>query len=142
MTKNTGMFTFICISQAIFLPFFIGFDVFYSLEVGVGAFTWLFDLYSFVMVVCLVSLISGTLANIGYINAFVYFPAEMVAGCMLFQPALGQLGGVLLGQDKVPGILSLIGGLIITIGFMFSSIGEKQKLKKVLNSLTLDSETL
>lgn len=132
MTKNTGMFTFICISQAIILPFFIGFDVFYSLEVGVGAFTWLFDLSSFLMVVFVTSFISGTLANVGYINAFVYFPAEIVAGCMLFEPVFGQLGGILLGQDKVPGILSLIGGTIITIGFIMSSIGEKQKTERAM----------
>ena len=127
ITKNAGVFMFSALTQIVIVPFIVGFDKFYSLEHGVGGFTWMFAAKSFFVVIFVVALITGVVGNIGYIQAFRYFPAELVAGCMLFEPVFGQLGGILLGQDEIPGVSTLIGGTIITLGFFLSGYGEKQK---------------
>ena len=67
--------------------------------------------------------VTGILSNLGFYAAFYYFPIEIVAGTMLTEPFFAQLGGILLGQDEIPGIKTVLGVIVITTGFVLASLG-------------------
>ena len=46
---------------------------------------------------------------------------------MLLEPIIAQIFAVLLNQDSVPGIYTLLGGSMITFAFAFVGYGEKLK---------------
>ena len=46
------------------------------------------------------------------------------------EPVFAQIAGILLKQDNVPGIITLIGGLTITTAFLMIGYGEKLKDKR------------
>ena len=70
------------------------------------------------------------LGNIGFYTSFLYFPIQIVAGAMLLEPFFAQLAGILLGQDKMPGISTLFGLILISIGFIIAGFGAKYKEDK------------
>ena len=59
--------------------------------------------------------------------AFVYFPVEVISASILTRPFISQGAAILLGQDTLPGILTILGLAIITSGILVSSYGMKQK---------------
>ena len=140
-TKNSAVFLFSAIGQMFLFPFFMGFGNFYSFRQGIGAFAWIADADTLSLVL-VVSLITGVLGNIGYINSFIYFPAVIVAGFMLLEPFFGQIGGIALGQDNLPGMNTLIGGSIIIIGFALSGYGEHRKANQGLLDKTNDRDEI
>ena len=46
------------------------------------------------------------------------------------EPVIAQTGGILLGQDNVPGLYTIIGGSIITTAFLMTGYGEKLRDKR------------
>ena len=89
------------------------------------------------------------MGNIGFYSSFHYFPIEIIAGAMLLEPFFAQIAAVVLGQDNIPGIFTLFGLILISVGFIVSGLGAKYKteqselqtkIKKSLMRLECSSE--
>ena len=117
------------ILQFLIFPFFVDPLVFFSFDPQLGAFGWLMNPNSFVLLIFIVAPITGVLANLGFYAAYDYFPAEIVASTMLVEPFFAQIAGVMLSQDHVPGIKTIIGLIVITLGFIIAGIGSSLKNK-------------
>lgn len=114
-----GQTFFMCsIYQLLVFPFLTSSTVFYSFDPEMGAFGWLTNWNAFILVIGINAPITGLLSNLGFYTAYFYFPMQVIAGTMLIEPFFAQLVGVLLGQDEIPGIKTLIGCLIITVSFL------------------------
>lgn len=128
LTRNCGLFFFGTLSQSLVLPFQTGFSTYYSFEEGVGGFAWITSFKTFMITTFVVALFSGIIGNVIFIVCFKYFSADIIASFILLEPVFGQIAGILLGQDNIPGLRTLIGGVIITAGFVLSGFGEKEKV--------------
>lgn len=117
-------------TQLIVIPLIFENENFYSFDREMGAFGWTSEIDIMLLMFCLISPITGILGNIGYYASFKYFPVQVVAGFMLIEPFFGQIVGIVLGQDNIPGILTWIGGVTVTAGFILSIVGEKLKATK------------
>ena len=128
-------FVFSALYQFMIFPFLTKSDSFFSLDPKNGAFGWISE-PSYFFEVLLTSFVTGLLANIGFFAAFIYFPIEIVNSTLLLEPFIAQIAGILLGQDQIPGIKTLIGCVLITTCFALASYGVKLKddeqLKKEL----------
>ena len=51
----------------------------------------------------------------GFIIAFLFFPPMVVMNILLIEPALSQMLGVAMKVDKVPGVMTWIGVVIVAI---------------------------
>ena len=131
-TRLLGIFSFSFLTYSIVVPFFLGFDVYYSFQPKIGLFWWLFDLEMFLFLFFVVWLFCGIIGNSGLYASYHYFPIEIISGVMLMEPVFAQIAGILLKQDNVPGIITLIGGLTITTAFLMIGYGEKLKDKRNL----------
>ena len=109
------------------LPFFFDPWMFFSFNQELGAFGWLKSSNSFCQLIFIVAPITGVLGNIGFYSSYYYFPAEIVAGTLLIEPFFAQITGLILGQDHVPGIKTIIGLITITLGFIIAGIGSSLK---------------
>ena len=49
----------------------------------------------------------------GYLLALNYFESHIIGNAFFAEPFLGQILGWVLSQDRIPGILTFIGGLIV-----------------------------
>ena len=126
MVSLTQMFILCWIHQFIFFPFLSNSnEKFFTLDLEYGVFGWINDSYAFFLVICINAPITGVIGNIGYYSAFKYFPIQIIAGVMLIEPFTAQIAAILLGQDKIPGLKTIMGCCIITIGFLLSGLGAK-----------------
>ena len=124
LTQN---FIFATIFQLVTFPFFIEPSMFYSFDPVVGAFGWMTNFDAFFLLMGVVAPVTGILGNLGFYTAYYYFPMEIVAGTMLTEPFFAQTIGILLGQDEVPGVKTVFGCTIITIGFIIAGLGQKYR---------------
>ena len=127
MVTLTQNFIFGTLFQFIVFPFFVDPWMFFSFDLEMGAFGWMMSSNAFCLLIFIVAPITGVLGNLGFYSAYYYFPAEIVAGTMLIEPFFAQVAGVMLGQDHVPGIKTIIGLIIITLGFVVAGIGSSMK---------------
>lgn len=128
-------FLFSLIFQMIFFPMIVKNPLFYTMDPEYGVFGWMGDSNNFLMVFGVVSPLTGILGNIGYFTAYTYWPMQIVAAAILTEPFIGQVVGVLLGQDEIPGILTVLGLCVISIGFMTASYGVKLKQDEILEEI-------
>lgn len=109
-------------------PFFVHEPIkFFTFDSYYGAFGWMNDSYAFFLVAIINAPITGIIGNLGFYYAYFYWPMQIVAGTMLIEPFLAQIAGIVLGQDEVPGIKTLVGCIIITLGFIVAGFGARYK---------------
>lgn len=130
MVTLTQNYMFATIFQLVTFPFFVGPSTFFSFDGSYGAFGWLTNFDAFILLMGVVAPVTGILSNIGFYSAYYYFPMEIVAGTMLVEPFFAQLVGVMLGQDEIPGLKTVIGCTVLTVGFLVAGFGSKQKEKE------------
>ena len=123
MITLTQNYIFWSLFQLLIFPFIVGPSIFFSFDPQLGAFGWLLRGDVFYLLMFKVAPVTGILSNFGFYAAFYYFPIEIVAGTMLTEPFFAQLGGILLGQDEIPGIKTVLGVIVITTGFVFAGLG-------------------
>lgn len=123
------------IFQLIFFPLFLTNDKFYSFDSKYGCFGWMSTWENIFMVLGIVSPITGVLGNLGYFMAFNYFPMQIVAATILLEPFVGQLCGILLGQDEIPGFRTALGLCVNTAGFVIASYGASLKQNEAINKI-------
>lgn len=129
MVTLTQNFIFAMLFQLLTFPFFVGPSVFFSFDPEMGAFGWLVSWEAFFLLMFIVAPITGILGNIGFYSAYYYFPMEIVAGTMLIEPFFAQVVGVALGQDELPGLKTILGCTVITVGFLVAGFGSQAKNK-------------
>jgi len=100
---------------------------FFSFNPYTGVLGWMADKDSFIFVMFVIAPITGIIGNLGFYCAYYYWPMQIVAGTMLIEPFLAQIAGVMLGQDEIPGVKTLIGCVTITLGFFVSGFGARYK---------------
>lgn len=126
----------------IFFPLIVQNSNFYSMDPDYGVFGWLGNMSNFLNVMLIVCPITGILGNIGYFTAYKYFPMQIVAAAILIEPFIGQLVGILLGQDEIPGIKTGLGLVVISIGFMIASYGVTLKQDEEIKMIIEESQML
>jgi drug/metabolite transporter (DMT)-like permease len=127
MVTLTQNFLFASLFQLLLFPIFVGPAVFFSFDPVMGAFGWLMNFEASILLMFVVAPITGILGNFGFYSAYYYFPMEIVAGTMLIEPFFAQVVGVMMGQDEIPGIKTVVGCTVITVGFIVAGFGSKFK---------------
>ena len=121
----TQFYFFSVIYQLIIFPLFTDSHKFYTLDPINGAFGWLCSFKNVVVVLWIVSPLTGVLEKLFYLAANNYFSLQTISILIVFEPFIGQFFGVLLGQDHIPGAMTFIGLIVTTIGFGIASYGER-----------------
>jgi len=88
---------------------------FISRDPQVGLFGWISS-EQWMICLFLVAPFWGFCCNGGYILSWKYFEPHIIGNALLLEPIIGQSLGWLLGQDKIPGTLTLVGSVIIMAG--------------------------
>lgn len=106
--------------MSIYITYYVVFtDVSWTLllsrDLTYGFFGWLTPEY-FVLSAVIISFFLGIFGVGSYIFLLDYFSPSVVASLFLLQPFVGQILGVLFGQDGMPGGFAYFGASIITIG--------------------------
>jgi len=144
MVKITHCFLFSSLYQLMLLPMFIDPKNIFSLDPVEGAFGWLGSFHSFLLVFVVNAFLTGIVGNLGFYLSFKYFSIEIIAGAMLLEPFFAQFLGVLIGQDEMPGIKTIIGLIVISAGFLLAGFGANKKQEEALmecnNEDPLDDE--
>lgn len=138
----TQFLSFTVVYQLIFFPLFIQDSRYYSFDSDFGAFGWLTKSRNTLMVLFLVSPITGVIGNIGYFTAYKYWPMQIIAAVILLEPFAGQTAGVLLGIDAIPGFKTCFGLCIITLGFWLATYGVSLKQEEELQKILEDSNLI
>ena len=125
ITQNLLLSTII---QLIVFPFIIGPELFFSFDSIYGAFGWLSSVEILSQVIA-TSLITGILCHMSFYFSYFYFPKSVIAAVMLFEPLFAQIFSVLLGQDLIPGWLTIFGWLVAVWGFAISGYGYRLKFQ-------------
>jgi len=112
---------------------------FISRDPQVGLFGWISS-EQWMICVFLVAPIWGFCCNGGYILSWKYFEPQILGNALLLEPMIGQSLGWLLGQDKIPGTLTLVGSVIILSGISFIIRGSSESLKLKAVSSESDQE--
>ena len=107
-------FWFTILFQFTLFPYLSGSGKYFSFDSEYGAFGWLTDCNCIFEVIFITAFITGLISNVGFFGAFRYFSIEIVNGTLLLEPFIAQLAGIVLGQDQIPGIKTLIGWLFIS----------------------------
>lgn len=104
------------VSVLLHFPVFslLGTDFEFSRDPTIGLFGWLdesrFLSETYVVIVCT---LVGTL---GYVAVMKYFDPIVVSVVMLVEPTIANLMGVAAGVDALPGVLTVIGSLLVVAG--------------------------
>ena len=128
----TQFYFFSAIYQITFFPIFLRSDLFYTFDEKYGVFGWCSNFHNLLIVWCIVSPFTGVLEKISYLTVNSYFSLHTISIWVIFEPFIGQFWGIILKQDEIPGILTLIGLVIISLGFSIACYGEGLKHKEVL----------
>ena len=78
------------------------------------------------------SFIVGFWACAGYVWALMYFNPLIVMNCLLIEPLSGQVVGVLMNIDEIPGFLTWIGVFFVLIAINVLRKGKQITLKESL----------
>lgn len=119
---RTEMDTTVLLTGVFIITALLSFPIFYALSIPVefsvdttyGLFGWVqseqIASESYLVIVCT---LIGTL---GYIRVMKYFDPIVVSVVMLLEPSLANLIGVAMGVDVLPGLLTIIGSVLIMSG--------------------------
>lgn len=99
--------------------------MFFSFDSRLGFLGWISE-QQWMISIFLVAPFWGFCGNGGYIFSLKYFEPHIVGNALLLEPLIGQLLGCLLGQDKLPGILTFLGAAIILSGIYTVAQGTKK----------------
>lgn len=114
-----------------FVYFMFASDIgeFLSTDPVKGMFGWASSEYLLISLT-LVGPIAGILGVGSYIFMLKYFPAHIVASIFLLEPITGQILGVILGQDNMPGFTTYFGATGIIVGLGLTIMGDQNKTKE------------
>lgn len=129
-----------------FVYFTITSDIgqFLSTDPVKGMFGWASSEYLLISLT-LVGPIAGVFGVGSYIFMLKYFPAHIVATIFLLEPVTGQILGVILGQDNMPGLITYLGATGILVGLGLTIMGDQNKTKeeyKIKEMLELSGHSL
>ena len=82
-----------------------------------GVFGWLTPrnfVYSFLVY----GFVTRYAVSVTYVFAFYYFSAIIVSNIFMLEPILGQLIGICLGQDHLPGVTTMCGIVTVIYGVL------------------------
>ena len=77
-----------------------------------------------VVVLFVVSPLTGVLEKLSYLTAWKYFPLNVISILVVFEPYIGQAFGILLNQDRIPGTSTFLGLIVTSFGFCIAWYGE------------------
>lgn len=66
----------------------------------------------------------------GYVLALFYYPQLFVMNCLLMEPIVSQIIGVMMGNDKCPGWMSFAGAIIVMAAINIMADGEVERVKE------------
>ena len=135
----TQFYFFSVIYQLVIFPIFTNSQKFYTMDQAHGVFGWLSSTKNLVIVLCIVSPLTGVLEKLIYFAANSYFSLQTISILIIFEPYIGQIFGVLLGQDQIPGAMTFLGLGITTFGFCIASYGERLKHNEEIKRIIEES---
>lgn len=77
------------------------------------------------------SCVTDCLGNLGFITAMKYVPAVVVAAMMLLGPFIAAAEGMLVGVESAPGLLTVVGALVISGGCGIIAISENTSSQSI-----------
>lgn len=99
----------------------------FSFDKEFGAFGWLTSSELIVYMLVAVAPVFGIVNNLCFYISYYYWPMEIIAGAVLTQPFFSQIAGVVMGQDRIPGVRTILGLAIITFATFATSYGARLK---------------
>jgi hypothetical protein len=137
----TQLFWFMTIIQLLTFSYFQDNPKFYSFDPEYGVFGWVSNLETFLYMLVVVVPITSILANLAFLKSLEYWPLEIVSIGLLWEPFISELVAVILGQDNLPGIQTLLGIVVISVGLVMASYGAKLKATDEIARLRAEMET-
>jgi hypothetical protein len=119
-------------------------SVLFSTHPKYGIFGWLSD-EQWKISIFLIAPIWGFMANALDVLSLRYFESHIIGNSHMLEPFLGQLIGYLIGQEKLPGILTYLGAFTIIWGIYKiaeGSVRANEKMPSTDNSEWMDSKEL
>lgn len=102
-------------------------------------FYFLYDQYTFYYSIIGLAILGNLLPNMSYSLSLKGYKPQTIGCFILLEPLIGQLYGVLLGQDKMPGVYTFAGWVFVAIGSYLTSL-ESPKSSEKAKSLLLESD--
>ncbi|CAI2368442.1 unnamed protein product [Moneuplotes crassus] len=112
---------------------------FYSFDIQYGILGWASSEYLLYSLTA-IGIITGVFGIGGYVFTLNYFPPHIVGTIYLLEPVVGQILGIILGQDNMPGIFTYVGTFGIMAGLALSIKGDLMKAPKASELQDKDSE--
>ena len=94
---------------------------FFSTDKCCGAFGF-FDPSQALVALVLYGIFASFFGNIGYVISTYFYPPQVSATALLFEPAIAQTIGFIFNIDKFPGPLTIIGAICAIIGLYLFQI--------------------
>lgn len=101
-------------------------DFEFSTDPGIGAFGFV-NVEYWMYVVFALGFVTGTCSYGSYAIVLKYCSPIVLCTALLFTPFIGQAYGVMLGLDRLPGVLTFLGTFISMFGLYYVSIGGRKK---------------
>ena len=130
----TQVLIFSCIFQ-IFIAILIYSPVrVLSSDPGYGMFGWIKDRNTFWFLILFSAPFTGVLNYMSFYLSFTYWPMQIIACALVAQPFISQAYGIYFEQDKIPGIRTFFGLVVITTGTLLATYGARVKaIERVSN---------
>lgn len=123
----TQVLIFSCIYQ-IFIAILIYSPVrVLSFDAGYGMFGWITDQNTLLFLVLFSAPFTGIINYMSFYLSYTYWPMQIIASVLVFQPFVSQAYGFLFEQDKMPGIRTFFGLVVITTGTLLETYGGRVK---------------
>jgi drug/metabolite transporter (DMT)-like permease len=129
------------VSVLLHFPVFslLGTDFEFSRDPTIGLFGWLdasrFLSETYVVIVCT---LVGTL---GYVAVMKYFDPIVVSVVMLVEPTIANLMGVAAGVDALPGVLTVIGSLLVVAGTLLVIVSNSSHIDTINATAAMTATT-
>lgn len=112
---------------------------FFSLDKYSGCFGFL-NPDGMVYNVLVYGILAGVIGSAGYSLSLMFFSPLVVSNCFLIEPVVAQFNGYMLSIDQMPGLMTVLGGIVTLAGVYLIGSASKQKEKKMkqdmIHSLT------
>lgn len=136
----TVMFLFYALLQMAVFPFLYDNPLFFSFDSKFGVFGWMTNFPAFIYLEAIIVPATSILDSFAFLKSFEYWSLEIISIVLLTRPFITQFIAVMLGQDNIPGVQTILGLVIICFGLLLAFYGAKEKTTNVLKQILSESK--
>lgn len=139
MIVHTSIFS--AFYQFIFLIMVSGPSVI-SMAPRVGIFGWMSELRFILIVIFGLIPFTTMLGNLSFIISLKYIRSDVAAVGVLIEPFFSHFIGMYMGLDNLPGVLTVLGLVVIISGSLFTIVGTKLRVAEEIRKLEEENQQL